>query len=311
MNPRISAIVITYNQEDVIDRTMASLLNQKYLYEICVSDDCSTDNTWNILSRYSMKYPGLFKLHRNNPNIGIFANEEQTWGMPTGDIIYRIAGDDECCEGYFGKVVDFIFENGIDWEKELFCIVGDNLEVYPDGSSILTRNRIVEKGYDPLKLKMRGLLNDRSACFSRKVLDKYIPVSCGRSFAVEEAQDDQLEIFSESFHYVPALGNIYHSELGVSSRLSSEIVAERVEIFKFFESFLNSLGRSLDRHDQSYVLYKTSFLQFKSDGKMKNLVKAFWHYLGSIDCSLGLATINLRHFCNAYRRKFTKKWKRL
>ena len=90
-----------------------SLLCQEHLYEICVSDDCSSDRTWEILNEYSSRYPGLFKLNRNDPNLGIFANEEKTWEMPTGDIIYRIAGDDMCCEGYFKAVVDFISEKGI------------------------------------------------------------------------------------------------------------------------------------------------------------------------------------------------------
>ena len=99
--PKISVLVITYNQEDVIRRAIDSLLVQKdYIYEICVSDDCSKDRTWNILKEYSEKYPGLFVLNRNNPNIGIFENIEKTWTMPTGEIIYQLSGDDACGEGW-------------------------------------------------------------------------------------------------------------------------------------------------------------------------------------------------------------------
>lgn len=307
--PRISVIIITYNQEDVIDRTLNSLLGQDCLYEICVSDDCSRDRTWEILNGYSDRYPGVFKLHRNDPNIGIFANEEQTWGMPTGDIVYRIAGDDVCCENYFRKVVEFIDANGIDWENELFCIVGNNIVEYPEGRRDLIRNDIVRKGYPALKLKMRALLNDRSACFSRKVLQKYIPVSKGRSFVVEEAQDDQLELFAEKFYYVDAPGNIYYPELGASSRLTPEDMEERVSIFGFFEEFLASTGHELDSHDKSYVRYKTAFLRYKCSHRLSDLVKASWHYLGSIDPSLGIHTINFEHLFLALRRKLERKWK--
>ena len=88
--PRISVLVITYNQEDVISRAIDSLLLQRdYIYEICVSDDCSKDRTWDILQDYSAKHPGLFVLNRNDPNVGIFENIEKTWTMPTGDIIYQ------------------------------------------------------------------------------------------------------------------------------------------------------------------------------------------------------------------------------
>ena len=55
VSPRFSVIIITYNQEDVIARTLESLLSQEHLYEICVSDDCSSDRTWEILNEYSSR----------------------------------------------------------------------------------------------------------------------------------------------------------------------------------------------------------------------------------------------------------------
>ena len=136
--PKISVIVITYKQEELIKRAINSLLSQKdYIYEICVSDDCSPDHTWDVLQEYDKQYPGLFVLNRNEPNVGIFENIERTWSMPTGDIIYRLAGDDECGEDWFKTVVDFIQENRIDYKSELFCIYGNYKNVYPNGDSYI------------------------------------------------------------------------------------------------------------------------------------------------------------------------------
>ena len=60
--PRISVLVITYKQQDIVGRTLDSLLAQKdYLYEICLSDDCSPDNTWQVLLNYQKQYPDLIK----------------------------------------------------------------------------------------------------------------------------------------------------------------------------------------------------------------------------------------------------------
>ncbi len=306
MKPRISVIIISYNQEDVISRTIDSLMGQECLYEICVSDDCSSDRTWEILNEYSLKNPGLFKLNRNDPNLGIFANEEQTWKMPTGDIIYRIAGDDECTPGYFAKVVDYLETNNIKWQEELFCVVGDNLTLYPDGKSYVSRNDCLSRKVSPLSLKIRGLLNDRSACFSRKVLEKYIPVSRGRSFVVEEAQDDQLEIFSESFYHIPVCGNVYYAETGVSAHLSPEDKLQRVSIFEYFLEFISSLGISLGRKDLDYIRYRTEYLRFGATRSFAALFKSLYYFLRSVDLRLGLEGLEIGHLFNAIKRKIAR-----
>lgn len=304
--PRISVNIITYKQEDVIRRTLDSLMSQECLYEICVSDDCSPDGTWDILQEYSERYPGIFKLHRNDPNIGIFANEEQTWKMPTGDLVFRMAGDDECCEGYFGKVVEFIETTGINWKEDLFAVVGETVTVYPDGNTYTSSNRLVEKGISPLKLKMRGLLDDRSACFSRKLLDRYIPVSNKRSFVVEEAQDDQLEIFADKFYHINATGCKYYAESGISSRLTAEDKLERVDIYNYFLSFITGLGIKLDRSDRYYLKYRTKYLTFSATGSKKALLQALLYSLCSLDIRLGVHGLDLAHLVNALKRKLKR-----
>ena len=48
--PKISVLMITYNQEKIVRRALDSLIAQKdYLYEICINDDCSTDNTFQVI----------------------------------------------------------------------------------------------------------------------------------------------------------------------------------------------------------------------------------------------------------------------
>lgn len=53
-SPLISIAVATYNGEPYIESQIRSLLNQDYEnLEIIISDDCSTDNTWEIIRSYS------------------------------------------------------------------------------------------------------------------------------------------------------------------------------------------------------------------------------------------------------------------
>ena len=278
--PKISVLVITYNQEDLIKRAIDSLLAQKdYIYEICVSDDCSKDRTWDILQEYSAKYPGLFVLNRNEPNVGIFENIEKTWTMPTGDIIYQLSGDDECGEGWFKKVVGFISDNNIDYQNELFCIYGDFKCIYPNGDSCVIQNKRINSNQDTLKLATKGRIFNRSCCFSRHILEKYVNVSQGRSYMVEEAQDRQLQMFSEKSYYVSHVGNIYYARVGVSSNMSTTILNERSNVYTYFSNFLKKQAFIVSHKVENFFKYKDSLAKGK-------YLKAFWLWIISMEFSL-------------------------
>ena len=208
--PRLSVLIITYNQEELIKRAIDSLLAQRdYVYEICVSDDCSSDKTWEVLKSYEQQYPGLFKLNRNEPNLGIFANYEKTWTMPSGDIVYVLSGDDECPRGWFKTAVDFIAQQQIDYLNEYFAVYGDYEARYPNGDSFVFTNSAIETGIDPVRLSIRGIIGNRSAVCSKKVVDSYKVVSRGKSHIAESAQDRQLPLFSKKVSLITQTDLIY------------------------------------------------------------------------------------------------------
>ena len=70
-------------------------------------------------------------------------------------------------------MVDFIQVNGIDYKNELFCIYGDYRVLYPNGDSFVFKNDSVTKGIDPMRLSIRGIIGNRSSCFSSKVCHFY------------------------------------------------------------------------------------------------------------------------------------------
>ena len=68
----VSVNCITYNQEDYIRDTIESVLMQvtDFQYELLIGEDCSTDNTLQIVKEYAEKYPD---------KIRIITSEEQHW----------------------------------------------------------------------------------------------------------------------------------------------------------------------------------------------------------------------------------------
>lgn len=299
--PKLSALIITYNQEDVIKRAIDSLIAQKdYIYEICVSDDCSTDSTWSILQDYYNKYPGLFKLNRNDPNVMMFENNEKVWTMPTGDIIYGLAGDDAVGEGWFKVVMEYITANHIDYKNELFCIYGDYKAVYPNGDSYIHKNDSVLWGIDPLKLSIRGLLGNRSAVWSCTLLHKFQKVSQGRSYIAETSQDRQLQVFAQKNYYIPHVGNIYYSGIGVSANMTGERKLTNMQRWDYLIENLKKWGIELDAKDKTFIEYKKA-------REKKDRWTALGCFLKSIDLGLGIKGLQLRRFIFAIIRRIPHK----
>lgn len=51
--PKVSVVLITYNQQDYVGKTIESVLNQSYQnFEIIIADDSSTDETAKVIKTY-------------------------------------------------------------------------------------------------------------------------------------------------------------------------------------------------------------------------------------------------------------------
>lgn len=76
---KISVLIVTYKQANVIGRNIESILQQKDygLHEIVICDDCSPDNNWEVIQSYVEKYPNIIRAYRNNPNLGIYGNSDK------------------------------------------------------------------------------------------------------------------------------------------------------------------------------------------------------------------------------------------
>ncbi|WP_456486149.1 glycosyltransferase family 2 protein, partial [Hydrogenimonas sp.] len=61
--PLVSCCCISYNHEKYIESALDSILMQKtdFPFEIIVRDDCSTDQTQNIIKKYAKKFPSIIK----------------------------------------------------------------------------------------------------------------------------------------------------------------------------------------------------------------------------------------------------------
>jgi glycosyltransferase involved in cell wall biosynthesis len=92
--PLVSIVVATYNGAKFLEAQMDSLLAQTYPnIEIVAVDDCSKDNTFEILERYAGQHAHI-RVFRNTANLGYTKNFEKAVSLATGEYISFSDQDD-------------------------------------------------------------------------------------------------------------------------------------------------------------------------------------------------------------------------
>lgn len=94
--PKVSVIVATYNQADVLGRALESIVGQitSFPYEIVIGEDCSTDSTREVCLDWARRYPELIRLMPAAPNKGVTVNYFDCLEATRGEYIADLAGDD-------------------------------------------------------------------------------------------------------------------------------------------------------------------------------------------------------------------------
>lgn len=113
-NVKVSVVVLTYNHEKYIKRALESILNQKtnFSYEILIGDDCSTDNSWNILKEYKKQYPEIIRIFQAKYNMGATKNSYHLFHKASGEYIAQLETDDYWTDELkLQKQIDFLEEN--------------------------------------------------------------------------------------------------------------------------------------------------------------------------------------------------------
>ena len=109
MNKKISVIVAVYNTEKYVERCLNSLLNQTYQnLEIIVVEDGSTDNSKEVLKKYS--HNDKVKLIYNKKNSGLSYSRNIGLENATGSYIGYIDSDDYVDLDYYEKLMQSIID---------------------------------------------------------------------------------------------------------------------------------------------------------------------------------------------------------
>lgn len=104
--PTISVLMSVYNGEKFVKEAIDSVLNQTFKnFEFIIFDDCSTDNSAQIIESYQDDRIVLIKNHQNR---GLTVNLHEGMNLAKGRYLARMDADDICMPHRFQKQFDFL-----------------------------------------------------------------------------------------------------------------------------------------------------------------------------------------------------------
>ncbi|MCU4449610.1 glycosyltransferase [Acinetobacter lwoffii] len=270
-NPLVSVIVPVYNVERYLDECLNSIRQQTYEnLEIIVVEDCSTDKSLEVLSKYLNDQ--RIKLIRHEKNSGLSAARNTGIDAAKGDYIIFVDSDDlvhllliELCVKYaIVNDADLItynfkaFEDGIKLSPQLDLSDVDNLKVLEQGEDYFNQQHFAW-----LKFIRTDLLKSRNL---------YFPVGL---YYEDWPFHWELGLVANKKFHIPAELLLYRQR---KTSITGSSDKKLLDLFKVHSLVLNLLEQ-----------YKAVFLKEKFANKVK---MSQWSVLTRIDKNLLVQALN-------------------
>lgn len=130
---KLSILVPTYNKEEYIEECLDSIFMQRtnYSYQVIIADDCSTDNTLNIIAEYQKQHPNIIVL-TSPKNQKLYKNILRAYEITKTDYFTVLDPDDYWIDKYkIQKALNFLEQN-----PEYTLHISNSYQKLRDGSIV-------------------------------------------------------------------------------------------------------------------------------------------------------------------------------
>ena len=170
--PLVTFALFAYNQEEYIREAVEGAFAQTYSpLEIILSDDCSSDRTYQIMQGMAEAYRGPHRVavRRNEKNLGICGHVGRVFCGATGRLIVVAAGDDISLSERVETIAEYSKRNPAAFAFSSGWIDMETRE---------HRNKKVPQCLEDV-LQWRGALNGATAAYLREIVEKFPPLDMG------------------------------------------------------------------------------------------------------------------------------------
>lgn len=178
MDIKVSVIVPVYNNENSLEKSLNSLINQTLKeIEIIIINDCSTDNSLEILNNYKNKYSNMIKLIDLKEKKGAGGARNAGIDIAKGEYIGFMDSDDDILPNMFETLYNLAQENDYSIADCSFYNEGTNENMKTTinklNGTLNTRKRkelILHSGFLWSKIIKRDILLDNNIRFRENKL---------------------------------------------------------------------------------------------------------------------------------------------
>ena len=181
---KISVIIPVYNCEKYLERSLDSVLRQRFddgdELQVITVDDGSTDGSGAVLDRYAAEHSNIQVLHQ--PNQGVSAARNHALDLAEGDYIHFVDGDDFLVyDNSYLKLLEILksggdpidvlrihmvsFYQGKDLELDQFKDLAE-IEIEFDGSGREHCHNLLFEGYACISIVCRNLIEKLNLRFN-------------------------------------------------------------------------------------------------------------------------------------------------
>jgi glycosyltransferase involved in cell wall biosynthesis len=232
MLPKVSILIITYNQEHFIAEAIESAASQSYEnLEVIVADDCSTDETPGIIREFEERYSGRVMGVFGEKNVGVTGNSNRALNSCSGELIAFQGGDDVLLPGKISKQVAWFLED----PRNSLCV--HPVEVFYDDESRPPKHSRLMTKVDVRKLLLNGV---PAGATSVMVRANQIP---------PHGFDESLPVMSDYMLWLEILarGGLYGSIDEVLARQRKHDSNVTKFPIKYIDDYLNTYRRFAER----------------------------------------------------------------
>lgn len=161
MGPKISVVLPTYNGEKYISESIESILNQSFRdWELIIVDDCSTDNTFQIVETYA-KQDARIRVIRNTSNQKLPGALNIGFAEAAGTYLTWTSDDNRYLKDAFYVMAEYL-----DAHKE-DSMVCTNMLFFDDSWTLIREH----EGYSEEKMSLEDVVG-ASFLYRRSILDE-------------------------------------------------------------------------------------------------------------------------------------------
>jgi glycosyltransferase involved in cell wall biosynthesis len=285
---KLSVHMMTYNCENYIDQSLKSVLRQKttFPFEIIISDDASTDKTYQIVTTIAEKHD-FIKPHQNKDNLGVLKNFVTTLHRCQGEYVFDLAGDDWLSDPYaLQTLVDELDQN------PSFSFVDSGFDCYYQRSGKIKSfvNKSILKSAKAAYIARHKIYGTSfmGCCYRKSSIEKYVYFDEYRNQQIDFEDYPILTdlMMNSEFGLIPKVLSVYRKHRDSHSHQADSYLRAKLYFAKKYNYSKTEVKKIHQIHDD-YMLHNASLISDKKSGRQhykplrQPILRNFVYFLSS------------------------------